>query len=92
MNNSVEVVRLELIAIRPKQAAQMLSVSTRTAWRLLSAGKLPKPISLGGSKRFLMSDIELFWECDCNMQQFEAMKQADGERWTRNAKRKLPNT
>ena len=67
------------VLVSCKTLAKMLSISTRTAWRLLSAGKLPKPISLGGSKRFLMSDIELFLECDCNMQRFEAMKQADGE-------------
>ncbi len=67
------------VAVSCKTLAKMLSISPRTAWRLLSAGKLPKPISLGGSKRFLMSDIELFLECDCNMQRFEAMKQADGE-------------
>ena len=60
-----------------KTLAKMLSISTRTAWRLLSAGKLPKPISLGGSKRFLMSDIELFLECDCNMAKFQARKAAE---------------
>lgn len=65
------------VLVSCKTLAKMLSISTRTAWRLLSAGKLPKPISLGGSKRFLMSDIELFLECDCNMAKFQAQKAAE---------------
>lgn len=60
------------ILVSCKTLAKMLSISPRTAWRLLSAGKLPKPVSLGGSKRFLMSDIELFLECDCDMAKFQA--------------------
>ncbi|MFC1739710.1 helix-turn-helix transcriptional regulator [Planctomycetota bacterium] len=35
-----------------KQLAKMLSLSPRTVWRLLSAGKLPKPIQIGGSVRW----------------------------------------
>lgn len=62
------------VAISCKTLAKMLSISPRTVWRLLSAGKLPKPVSLGGSKRFLMSDVTLFLECKCDMAEFQARK------------------
>ncbi len=65
------------VLVSCKTLAKMLSISPRTAWRLLSAGKLPKPVSLGGSKRFLMSDIELFLECNCNMAKFQAQRDAE---------------
>lgn len=64
------------VLVSCKTLAKMLSISTRTAWRLLSAGKLPKPVSLGGSKRFLMSDVNLFLECNCNMAEFNTRKKA----------------
>ena len=71
------IARHNSVLVSCKTLAKMLSISTRTAWRLLSAGKLPKPVSLGGSKRFLMSDIDLFLECDCNMVEFKARKGAE---------------
>ncbi len=65
------------VLVSCKTLAKMLSISPRTAWRLLSAGKLPKPVSLGGSKRFLMSDIKLFLECGCDMSTFKARTEAE---------------
>ena len=63
------------VAVSCKTLAKMLSISPRTAWRLLSAGKLPQPLSLGGSKRFLMTDIELFLKCDCDMALYRERKE-----------------
>lgn len=40
------------------ELASMLGVSTRTLWRLLSAGKLIKPIKVGGSTRWRRSDVQ----------------------------------
>jgi excisionase family DNA binding protein len=60
------------VAISAKELAEMLSVSRRTVWRLLSTGRLPKPVSIGGSKRFLMSDVNLFLESNCDMAAYEA--------------------
>ena len=71
------VTKQNCVAVSCKTLAKMLSISPRTAWRLLSAGKLPKPVSLGGSKRFLMSDIELFLECGCDMTTFKAWKEGE---------------
>ena len=58
--------------ISAKMLAKMLSVSPRTVWRLVSSGRLPEMVSLGGSKKFVMSDIDLFIECDCDMDMYRA--------------------
>ena len=44
------------------QVAQLLGLSKRTIYRLLDAGKIPKPIQLGGTVRWPRTDIELFIE------------------------------
>ena len=44
------------------QVAQLLGLSKRTIYRLLDAGKIPKPIQLGGAVRWRRTDIELFIE------------------------------
>ncbi|HPS55666.1 MAG TPA: helix-turn-helix domain-containing protein [Sedimentisphaerales bacterium] len=60
-----------------KDLAEMLSVSVRTIWRLRSAGKLPKPVSIGGSIRWKLSDIELWQNLECPDQKtFEIRKGA----------------
>lgn len=65
------------LAISAKELAEKLSLSPRTIWRLLSAGKLPKPVSIGGSKRFLMADVNLFLECNCDIAVYLARKEAE---------------
>lgn len=60
------------LAISAKELAEKLSISPRTVWRLLAENKLPKPVSIGGSKRFLMSDVNLFMECGCDMDAYRA--------------------
>jgi len=67
----------QALAISAKELAGMLSLSPRTVWRLLSAGKLPKPVSIGGSKRFRMSDVNLFLECDCDISAYLARKEEE---------------
>jgi excisionase family DNA binding protein len=37
--------------------AERLDVSVRTVWRLLSSGKLPDPVKVGGSVRWRNADI-----------------------------------
>ena len=67
----------QVLAISAKELAGMLSLSTRTVWRLLSANKLPKPVSIGGSKRFRTSDVNLFLECDCDISVYLARKESE---------------
>jgi predicted DNA-binding transcriptional regulator AlpA len=64
----------ECVLVSCKTLAKMLSISPRTAWRLRSAGKLPKTVSVGSSIRWRLSDINLFLQCNCNMAEFEARK------------------
>ncbi len=63
--------------ISVKKAAEMLSVSPRTVWRLVSSSRLPKMVSIGGSKRFVMSDVNLFIECGCDMAVYRARKEME---------------
>ena len=67
-----EVTQEKLISA--KALAKMLSVSQRTVWRLVSSGGLPDMVSLGGSKRFRMSDVTMFIECGCDMTVYRARK------------------
>ncbi len=60
-----------------RSLARMFSVSTRTVWRLRSAGKLPRPLSVGGSVRWRLTDIRLWESMGCPDQRtFEESKAA----------------
>jgi hypothetical protein len=41
----------------------------------LLVGKLPKPVSIGGSRRFFMLHIKLFLECGCDMAAYKVRKE-----------------
>ncbi|MGC9261662.1 MAG: helix-turn-helix transcriptional regulator [Phycisphaerae bacterium] len=42
-----------------KDLAEMLSTSTRSVWRMVATGRIPKPIYLGSkSPRWRLSDVE----------------------------------
>lgn len=49
-----------------KAAAKMLSLFLRAVWRLRSVGRLPKPVTLSGSVRWRLSDIEQWIEWGCS--------------------------
>ena len=66
--------------LNAKELATMLSVSVRTVWRLRSAGMLPQPVSVGGSKRWRISDLNLFLDCDCDMDKFRARNETEDVR------------
>jgi predicted DNA-binding transcriptional regulator AlpA len=56
-----------------KALAKTLSLSARTVWRLRSAGKLPRPVEVGGSIRWLRQDIDKWIALGCPPQrEFEA--------------------
>ena len=44
--------------IKATEVAELLGVSPRTLWRLLSEGGVPQPVRLGGSTRWRLSDVE----------------------------------
>ena len=51
---------LRLLSVN--EVADLLAVSVRTVWRLLSTGRLPQPIRIGGGRivRWRHSDLQAF--------------------------------
>ncbi|HNR30174.1 MAG TPA: helix-turn-helix domain-containing protein [Candidatus Hydrogenedentes bacterium] len=48
-----------------KEVAQTLRLSERTVWRFADSGQLPRPVALGGSRRWRRSDIDAVMRCGC---------------------------
>src|SRR5262245_59478185 len=46
--------------LRIREVAQIFRISTRQVWKLMAAGRFPKPLKIGRSSRWLASDIEQF--------------------------------
>lgn len=63
--------------LNAKELAKTLSTSVRTVWRYRASGAIPKPVTIGSSIRWKLLDIKLFLECDCDMQRFAAMREAE---------------
>jgi predicted DNA-binding transcriptional regulator AlpA len=75
MAKQEQVNQTQPLAISARQLAAMLGVSIRQVWRLNAAGKLPKPLWLGGSRKWLRKEIEAFLEAGCpDRESWEAMK------------------
>jgi len=55
----------EPLLISAEQLAEMLQISTRTLWRLLSSGKLLTPVHIGGSTRWRLEQVRLWIEEGC---------------------------
>jgi prophage regulatory protein len=69
----------EAIAVCARELAEMLGISLRQTWRLSSAGKLPKPIRLGGSVRWNRQEVMDWFGAGCpDRQAWEARKAAQG--------------
>ena len=47
------------------EVAAMLGVSERTLWRLLSAGKVPKPVRFGRNTRWRMAEVKEWIDRGC---------------------------
>ena len=61
-----------------KTFGQRLSLSKRQIFRLSSAGRIPKPVRIGGSVRWRQKDIEDFIDWGCpDRKEFEARKGAE---------------
>ncbi len=46
------------LLVDTNKVAELLNLSPRTVWRLLSAGKLPKPVRIGRSVRWSLTKLE----------------------------------
>ncbi len=55
LRTETQVMQEKLISA--KTLANTLSTSVRTVWRLRSSGRLPKPVRIGSSVRWLESEI-----------------------------------
>ena len=51
--------------LKASDVANTASISIRTLWRLVSAGKFPAPIRIGGSTRWRAADLERWIEGGC---------------------------
>ncbi len=47
----------EPLLIAAADVARLLDVSTRTLWRQLSAGQIPKPVRFGGTVRWRLEEV-----------------------------------
>ncbi len=56
----------EVVLLKADEVAQMLSISTRTLWRLVSVKKFPEPVRLGGSTRWRVCDVKAWVEGHCS--------------------------
>jgi excisionase family DNA binding protein len=63
MTKSTEKTTPLLISVA--EVARMLSISPRTVWRLLSTGKIIRPIRLGGAVRWRYDDVVRWIEDGC---------------------------
>ena len=48
------------VLLRVEQVAAELGVSRRTVWRLVSGGRLPRPLAIGRCRRWRRADVERF--------------------------------
>lgn len=65
------------LAISARELAEMLRVSLRQVWRLSSAGKLPKPLKIGGSVRWDHDEILRWFREGCpDRRTWQAKKEA----------------
>jgi excisionase family DNA binding protein len=55
------------LLITAAELASLLQVSTRTLWRLRSAGKLPEAVRLGGAVRWQLDEIKKWIAGGCQM-------------------------
>lgn len=55
----------QTVLINADELARKLSVSTRTLWRLLSAGKLIQPVRIGGNTRWRLGEVNEWIEQGC---------------------------
>lgn len=59
---------LEPLFVTAGELAQLMRISTRTLWRLLSAHKIPEPIRLGGAVRWRIEVIQDWIDQGCPAQ------------------------
>ena len=63
------------LLIAADRLASMMNLSTRSIWRLLSAGRLVKPVRLGGSVRWRLEEVRRWIDEGCpNPEEFNGKR------------------
>lgn len=55
----------EPLLVTASQIATLMQISTRTLWRLLSGGKIPEPLRIGGAVRWRLDDVKNWIAAGC---------------------------
>ena len=63
--------------LRREDVRRILNCSSRSVERYSSTRRIPAPVRIAGARRWKLSDIGLFLECNCEMAEFEARKEAE---------------
>jgi excisionase family DNA binding protein len=53
------------VLINAEELARIMDVSERTLWRLLSGGKLPRPVRIGRNTRWRLAEVMEWIERGC---------------------------
>lgn len=53
------------LLIASEEVARLLGISERTLWRLLSAGKVPRPVRIGRNTRWRLTEVTGWIEKGC---------------------------
>ena len=65
---------MERLALTAREVGQLLGCSERHIRRMRSAGKLPRPVKIGGAVRYKRNDIEKWLELGCpDLKTFEEL-------------------
>jgi len=63
------------LALRPREAAKALGISLRHLHTLNASGRLPRPIALGRSRRWLANELKSWLEAGApSRNKWEAMR------------------
>ncbi len=63
--------------LNASDVGELLNCSKRSVCRYAAASRIPSPIQLSGSKKWKLSDISLFLECNCDMAEYQTRKEAE---------------
>lgn len=68
------------MALNARELAERLGISERHVWRLHNGGKLPRPVRLGRSVRWLVAEIDDWLKADTPDRARSAAMKGDQQR------------
>jgi excisionase family DNA binding protein len=77
MNATKQIDASERLALSAREVAKLLGVSQRHVWKLLAAGRMPKPFRLGRSVKWNYALLRAWVDADCPaVERFEIARAA----------------